>query len=187
MVAGGVVQLSDEELLAAIADGPGFLPEFYRRHVAKVTGVGVRRFRTPEDVADFVANVFLEVMESAGSYGSRRGNAVAWLYGLAGNVAAGMCRQQQRVVDAERRMAGRALLDSDDYVRVEERIDAPQRCVGPMRLCSSCRTGTGGCWSWSLWMGAARVRPPRCWGSRRSRPGCAWFVPDPGCVPCCRG
>jgi RNA polymerase sigma factor (sigma-70 family) len=125
MVAGGVVhELSDEELLAAIAAGPGFLPEFYRRHVAKVTGVGVRRFRTPEDVADFVANVFLEVMESAGSYDSRRGNAVAWLYGLAGNVAAGMCRQQQRVVDAERRLAGRALLDSDDYVRVEERIDA---------------------------------------------------------------
>ena len=27
---------SDEELLAAIAAGPGFLPEFYRRHVAKV-------------------------------------------------------------------------------------------------------------------------------------------------------
>ena len=31
-------ELSDEEL-AAIAAGPGFLPEFYRRHVAKVTGV----------------------------------------------------------------------------------------------------------------------------------------------------
>lgn len=115
---------SDAELLAAIAAGPGFLPEFYRRHVAKVTGVGVRRFSTPEDVADFVANVFLEVLRSAGSYDPRRGDAVAWLYGLAGNVAAGMRRQQRRSTEAEHRLAGRALLDADDYARVEERIDA---------------------------------------------------------------
>jgi RNA polymerase sigma-70 factor (ECF subfamily) len=115
---------SDEELLTAIAAGPGFLPEFYRRHVAKVTGVGVRRFSTPEDVADFVANVFLEVLRSAGSYDPRRGDAVAWLYGLAGNVAAGMRRQQRRSTDAEHRLAGRSLLDADDYARVEERIDA---------------------------------------------------------------
>jgi RNA polymerase sigma factor (sigma-70 family) len=115
---------SDEELLAAIAAGPGFLPEFYRRHVAKVTGVGVRRFSAPEDVADFVANVFLEVLRSAGGYDPRRGDAVAWLYGLAGNVAAGMGRQQRRSTHAEHRLAGRALLDADDYARVEERIDA---------------------------------------------------------------
>jgi RNA polymerase sigma-70 factor (ECF subfamily) len=115
---------SDEELLAAIAAGPGFLPEFYRRHVAKVTGVGVRRFSTPEDVADFVANVFLEVLRSAGSYDPRRGDAVAWLYGLAGNIAAGMRRRQRRSTDAEHRLAGRSLLDADDYARVEERIDA---------------------------------------------------------------
>ena len=115
---------SDEELPVAIAAGPGFLPEFYRRHVAKVTGVGVRRFSTAEDVADFVANVFLEVLRSAGSYDPRRGDAVAWLYGLAGNVAAGMRRRQRRSTDAEHRLAGRSLLDADDYARVEERIGA---------------------------------------------------------------
>jgi hypothetical protein len=74
MVVGGVVhEFSDEELLATIAAGPGYLPtprrEGDRRGCA-------RRFSTPEDVADFVANVFLEVMESAGSYDPRRGNAV---------------------------------------------------------------------------------------------------------------
>ena len=52
------------------------------------------------------------------------GDAVAWLYGLAGNVAAGMRRQQRRSTDAEHRLAGRSLLDADDYARVEERIDA---------------------------------------------------------------
>ena len=87
---------SDEELLAAIAAGPGAFPEFYRRHVARVTGMGVRRFDSPEDVADFVANVFLEVLGSADRFDPRRGTAVAWLYGVAGNVAAGMYRRQAR-------------------------------------------------------------------------------------------
>src|SRR5438046_1953062 len=66
-VRGGVmIQPSDEELLAAIATGPGALTEFYRRHVARMTGMGIRRFDNPEDVADFVATVFLEVLGSAG-------------------------------------------------------------------------------------------------------------------------
>jgi|SRR4029450_7766892 hypothetical protein len=52
---------SDEDLLAAINTDPDALPAFYLRHIAKVTGMGVRQFDQPEDVADFVANVFLEV------------------------------------------------------------------------------------------------------------------------------
>jgi DNA-directed RNA polymerase specialized sigma24 family protein len=93
---------SDEKLLAAIAAGPGAFPEFYRRHVARVTGMGVRRFDSPEDVADFVANVFLEVLGSADRFDPRRGTAVAWLYGVAGNVAMGMYRRQARTAKAER-------------------------------------------------------------------------------------
>jgi hypothetical protein len=76
---------TDEELLLAIAASPGAIGEFYLRHVAKVTGMGVRRFDNAEDVADFVATVFLEVLRSAGGFDPRRGRAVAWLYGLAGN------------------------------------------------------------------------------------------------------
>ena len=117
-------ELNDEELLAAIAAGPGAIREFYLRHVAKVTGMGVRRFANPEDVADFVATVFLEVLRSADRFDPRRGRAVAWLYGLAGNVAGGMYRQRARAAVAEQALAGRPFLDADDYVRVEERIDA---------------------------------------------------------------
>ena len=106
---------------------PAHSPEFYRRHVARVTGMGVRRFDSPEDVADFVANVFLEVLGSADRFDPRRGNAVDWLYGVAGNVAAGMYRRQARTAKAERELAGRAFLDADDYARVEERIDAANR------------------------------------------------------------
>ena len=120
-------QPSDEELLAAIATGPGAFPEFYRRHVARVTAMGVRRFDNPEDVADFVATVFLEVLGSADGFDPGRGPAVAWLYGVGSNVATAMYRQQWRAVQAEQRISGRALLDPDDYARVEEGIDAAAR------------------------------------------------------------
>jgi len=116
--------LSDEALLASLRTGPEYLSEFYRRHVARVIGMGARRFNNAEDVADFVANVFVEVMTSIDSFDPARGSAVAWLYGLGGNVAAAMRRRASRTVDAERRLAGRALLDQDDHARVEERIDA---------------------------------------------------------------
>jgi RNA polymerase sigma factor (sigma-70 family) len=115
---------SDEDLLAAIGMDPGALPAFYLRHIARVTAMGVRRFDQPEDVADFVANVFLEVLRSAGRFDPGRGNGVAWLYGLGSNVAAAMYRQRARALRAEQQLQGRALLDADDYARVEERIDA---------------------------------------------------------------
>ncbi|HEX6684708.1 MAG TPA: sigma-70 family RNA polymerase sigma factor [Candidatus Limnocylindrales bacterium] len=118
---------SDEELLVAVAAEPGSIPEFYRRHVAKIMGMGFRRFSNPEDVADFVATVFLEVLRSAKGYDPRRGGAVAWLYGLAARVAARMYRKQSMAADAEQRLAGRSLLDADDYARAEERIDAEAR------------------------------------------------------------
>lgn len=115
---------SDEDLLVAIAAGPGALPEFYARHVAKIVGAGSRRFNDPEDVADFVAAVFLEVMESAGNFDRRRGGAVAWLYGIAANVAAKEHRRRLRAADAVVRFTGRQFLEADDYERIEERIDA---------------------------------------------------------------
>lgn len=115
---------SDEELLLAIAAGPGALPEFYRRHVAKVVGFGARRFADPEDVADFVADVFVEVLAGAHRFDPRRGSALGWVYGLAGNMAAASLRRRARAGDAARRLAGRAALDGDDYDRVEAQIDA---------------------------------------------------------------
>jgi RNA polymerase sigma factor (sigma-70 family) len=115
---------TDEELLAAIARGPGALPEFYRRHVGKITGVGARRFVNPDDVADFVADVFVEVMRSAAGFDPDRSRAVPWLYGVAGNVAADLHRRRARRSQAEDRLAGRLFMEADDYARVEERIDA---------------------------------------------------------------
>ena len=112
-----VTEGSDEDLLAAIGSDPAALSAFYLRHIAKVTGMGVRRFDQPEDVADFVANVFLEVLRSAARFDPGRGHAVAWLYGLGSNVAAVMYRQQARALRAEQQLQGHALLDPDDYAR----------------------------------------------------------------------
>ncbi|MCI0687781.1 MAG: sigma-70 family RNA polymerase sigma factor [Sporichthyaceae bacterium] len=115
---------SDEDLLLAIAAGPGALAEFYRRHVGRIVGFGVRRFADPEDVADFVADVFVEVLAGAYRFDPRRGSALGWLYGLAGNIAAASLRRQARAGAAVRRLSGRAALDADDYDRVEAQIDA---------------------------------------------------------------
>jgi len=122
-----VDERTDEDLLVAVAAGPGALPEFYRRHVAKVIGFGVRRFGDPEEVADFVASVFLQVLESAGGFDPRRGRAVSWLYGVATHVAAGQRRRQQQVLDLHTRLKGRRLLGPDDYERIDEQIDAARR------------------------------------------------------------
>lgn len=118
---------TDEELLLSIAAAPGALPEFYLRHVGRMIAFGARRFGGPEDVADFVAEVFLEVLESAPRFDPRRGRALPWLYGLAANVAAQERRRAARAADASRRLSGRALLDPDDGARIEERIDAAAR------------------------------------------------------------
>jgi len=119
-----VPEPSDSDLLLAIAAGPGALPEFYRRHVAKIVGFGVRRFADPEDVADFVADVFVEVLAGAHRFDPRRGTALGWLYGLAGNIAAATLRRRARADEMVQRLSGRAALDSDDFDRVEAQIDA---------------------------------------------------------------
>ena len=115
---------TDEDLLAAISAGPGALPEFYRRHVSKIVGMGVRRFNRREDVADFVADVFVAVLTSADRFDPRRGRAVPWLYGLAANIAAAQIRRQRRDADLQRHVIGRTLLAPDDYARVDEQLDA---------------------------------------------------------------
>jgi len=115
---------SDEDLVVAIASGPGALEEFYRRHVASVLSFGTRRFSKPEDVADFTAEVFVQVLTSAARYDPARGAATAWLFGIAANVARSLHRRDARIAQAGARWRARELLDQDDTSRIEARIDA---------------------------------------------------------------
>jgi len=115
---------SDAELLVAIGHGPGALHEFYRRHVGRVMGFGSRRFRTPEDVADFTADVFVEVLAAAPRFDPERGEAVHWLFGIAANVARRYQRRQARAALTVARLRGRDLLAADDFDRIDAQIDA---------------------------------------------------------------
>ncbi len=114
---------TDAELLAELRTSPEALDEFYRRHRERVLHHTTRRCRQPADVADLVAATFLAVLSAAASYGPRRGNAEAWLVGIARNQWARMCRgedRQARLATVTRERS----LSTDDYLRLEEQIDA---------------------------------------------------------------
>lgn len=116
--------VSDPELLRRVSSDPVALDIFYRRHVERVIQFVARRSSTPSDVADAVADVFLSVIESGASYDPRRGEPVPWLLGIASHVVAQQRRDEQRRSRLDAQIAGRDLLDEDDYLRLEERIDA---------------------------------------------------------------
>jgi RNA polymerase sigma-70 factor (ECF subfamily) len=120
----GVDQRSDEDLLVVMWQDPGAFAEFYRRHVDKVLGFALRRMRSPEDVADLVASVFVQVIESARRFDPARGRAVPWLLGVAANTLSAERRRRARAEGTVRRLVGRRYLSPDDHDRVEERLDA---------------------------------------------------------------
>ncbi|MER7170077.1 RNA polymerase sigma factor [Streptomyces mesophilus] len=103
---------------------PGDFEEFYRRHFDAITGFVARRVGDPHTVADLTAEVFLAVIDSSAGYDPARGSETAWLYGIARNVVCAESRRSARQSVLGARVAGRRLLDEDDIVRLEERLDA---------------------------------------------------------------
>ena len=73
--------------------------------------------------ADLTADVFVAVIESAGSYRRSRGEPVAWLFGIARNVVAGARRRKAKELRTAARIRGRELVDEDDLAALHERID----------------------------------------------------------------
>src|SRR6266516_2264410 len=122
----------DEDLVAAIGargdPDPEALAELYRRHVDRLIGFAVRRLDDPEEVADLVAAVFLELIHAARRFDRRRGHALLWLYGLANKLLVEERRRKARDARAVGRLTGRLTgrrwLEPDEFARVEERIDA---------------------------------------------------------------
>jgi RNA polymerase sigma-70 factor (ECF subfamily) len=71
----GVTQ-TDGELLEAAARGDGAaFGCFYRRHEQRVLGYAIGHCTNPSDVADLVAETFLQALASAGRFRSTDGNA----------------------------------------------------------------------------------------------------------------
>lgn len=119
--------MTDEALLSRARSDPDAFELFYRRHVERIIRFAARRTTSPHEVADLVADVFVAAISSLDHFDPGRGDAVAWLYGIANNVAANRWRVGRRRLTTDRRIAGRRLLDDDDVARLEARIDAEAR------------------------------------------------------------
>jgi RNA polymerase sigma-70 factor, ECF subfamily len=113
-----------DALLLALVPAREAVAALYERHVDAIYGFAVRRCQSPEDVADLVANVFLEMFTSAGSYDRRRGSARAWMLGIAVRCLADQQRVGYRQTELAERLGWRVELDLDEYETVAEEIDA---------------------------------------------------------------
>ncbi|HEY6397823.1 MAG TPA: RNA polymerase sigma factor, partial [Solirubrobacteraceae bacterium] len=115
---------SDDELLSRARRDPAALEALYRRHVGRVMAYAARRSSRPEDVADVVAMTFVRVLEAADQYDRSRGEVLAWMLGIARNLASDLSRNARRERTALTRVAGRRSLDRDEIAELEQRIDA---------------------------------------------------------------
>ncbi len=126
------MQTDGAEQLATIrrvGRDPAAFEGFYRQHVRQVGLFIARRVRDPYAVADLTAEVFLQVIDSVESYRGGRGGVRGWLYGIARNVVAGHYRNDDRRHRYEAHVAGQRLLDGEELVRIEERIDAARQVI----------------------------------------------------------
>lgn len=98
----------------------------YERHVDSVFRFAVRRCRSPEDVADLVSTVFVELYSAAASYDERRGDARVWLLGIASRCLADQQRLAFRHAGVLGRLAVAPAFEGAEYDRVEAMIDAAQ-------------------------------------------------------------
>ncbi|MBF8192328.1 RNA polymerase sigma factor [Nonomuraea sp. K274] len=122
-------------------EDPTAFEAFYRRHVDAVMRFVVRRVSDPHLAADLTADIFLAVLDSAHTYVPARGSEIAWLYGVARNVVSAQHRKATREARTVVRVAGRRLMDDDDLVRMEERIDAERRMRGALEAMSGLPEG----------------------------------------------
>jgi RNA polymerase sigma-70 factor (ECF subfamily) len=96
----------------------------YRANVGALTAYFARRCSEPQDVADLTSETVLEAAGSFGGFDPRRGTARAWLFGIATHVYARHCARLAGGRDAALRLAGRRLLEVDEFEELAARIDA---------------------------------------------------------------
>jgi RNA polymerase sigma-70 factor (ECF subfamily) len=114
---------TDADLLAAVPD-PDAVRALYERHVDAIFHFAVRRCRNPEDVADLVSTVFLEMLSAAASYDRRRGEVRVWLFGVAARCLADQRRADHRRTELVARLGTVPELRGDEHERVEAMLDA---------------------------------------------------------------
>lgn len=110
--------------VAVVASQPAELEAFYLEHLPFVRSYLARRVDDAFVVADLTADVFLEVIRSAGTYRTGLGPPRAWLVGIARHVVADHHRGAAREKATLGRLQGRRLLDEDAADRIVHRIAA---------------------------------------------------------------
>jgi RNA polymerase sigma-70 factor (ECF subfamily) len=99
---------------------------FYHGREDALLGFFLRRTASPELAADLTAETFARALEGRRRYDPSRGDAGAWLFGIARNLLASSI-QLGRVDDSARRRLGMEplALDDDAVARIDELGDEP--------------------------------------------------------------
>lgn len=103
---------------------PAAFEAFYREQLPFLRSYLARRVDDPFLVADLTADVFLQVIRSAGRYQPALGPPRAWLTGIARHLLADHRRSSARENATTQRLQGRRLLDEDSAERIVQRIAA---------------------------------------------------------------
>jgi RNA polymerase sigma factor (sigma-70 family) len=111
------------EQLPRIGTDPELFDAFYSEHFEDLQCFVARRVGDRGRAADLTTEIFLAAIESAHRY-RPRGTPKSWLYGIARVVVANDRRRSARERSAHERLRGSALLDEEEAVRIEARIDA---------------------------------------------------------------
>ena len=90
-----VIQPTDEDLLARVADGDrDAFGDLYQRYARAVLGMALRRLGDRGRAEDAVQEAFASVWRAARSYRRDRGPVAPWLYAVARNAIADRGRQR---------------------------------------------------------------------------------------------
>lgn len=104
---------SDEALLVRTTRDAEAFAAFYRRWERPVAGFFVRAVGSGELAADLTAETFAEALSSAARFDPSRGEAAAWLFGIARHLLA-RSRERGRVENQARIRLGLPPLALDD-------------------------------------------------------------------------
>jgi RNA polymerase sigma factor (sigma-70 family) len=109
---------SDAELLLG---DPHRFAAFYRRHEDAVLGFFLKRTASAELAADLTAETFARALEGRRRFDAKRGDAGAWLFGIARNTLSRSLERGRVENDARRKLGMEPLaLDDAALARIDE-------------------------------------------------------------------
>ena len=123
---------SDEVLLARAHADDGAFAEFYRRWERPVAAFFMRAVGSGEVAADLTAETFAEALSSAVRFDPARGEAPAWLFGIARHLLS-RSRERGRVENRARVRLGLPPLAIDDELIARiEAVTGDERALSLM-------------------------------------------------------